>query len=86
MISIDQYYQSVNRVHHFKNYSFYKPGKARVVEEIRVTKDVEEREREREETVRETLRETKVDIENDTKRSGRRDLTGTDTGYDLPPF
>jgi len=50
---------------------------ARVVEEIRVTKDVEERE----ETVRETLRETKVDIENDAKRSGRRDLTGTDTGY-----
>jgi stress response protein YsnF len=50
---------------------------ARVVEEIRVTKDVEERE----ETVRETLRETEVDIENDAKRSGRRDLTGTDRNY-----
>jgi stress response protein YsnF len=50
---------------------------ARVVEEIRVTKEVEERE----ETVRETLRETKVEIEDDAKRSGRRDLTGTDTNY-----
>jgi len=50
---------------------------ARVVEEIRVTKEVEERE----ETVRETVRETKVEIEDDAKRSGRRDLTGTDTNY-----
>jgi len=50
---------------------------ARVVEEIRVTKDVNERE----ETVRETLRETEVDIENDTKRKGNRDLMGSDRDY-----
>jgi stress response protein YsnF len=49
---------------------------ARVAEEIRVSKDVEERE----ETVRDTVRSTDVDVENISGND--RDITNRDTDYD----
>jgi len=50
---------------------------ARVVEEIRVSKDVDERE----ETVRDTVRNTEVDVEN-LGTSDTRGTTNRDTDYD----
>jgi len=50
---------------------------ARVVEEIRVSKDVEERE----ETIRDTVRDTEVDIEN-LGSNDTRSTTNLDTDYD----
>lgn len=50
---------------------------ARVVEEIRVSKDVEERQ----ETVRDTVRSTEVDVEN-LGNNDTRNTTNRDTDYD----
>jgi stress response protein YsnF len=48
---------------------------ARVVEEVRVSKDVNERD----ETIRDTVRETQVDIDDDTNRRDRRSLVGSES-------
>ena len=50
---------------------------ARVVEEIRVSKEVNERN----ETIRDTVRETQVDVEDDRNRSNRREVVGAESNY-----
>jgi stress response protein YsnF len=48
---------------------------ARVVEEIRISKDVDERD----ETIRDTVRNTEIDIDQDNDRNLRSGRTGNDT-------